>query len=450
MFDTLSDKFQNLFTTLSKNRKLTEENISNATREVRLSLLEADVNYSVASSFIKSVKEKALGDKVLKSISPSEQFIEVIHEELKDLMGKEESILNYSSNTSFFMLCGLQGSGKTSSCAKLAKYLQKQNKKVLLVAADLQRPAAILQLQKLASDISCEVFSIENEKKPLNVVKKAKEHAEQNEFDVVVIDTAGRLHLDDELMRELEQIKSLTDPSEILFVANATTGQDAVNTAFEFDKRLDITGSILTMLDGDARGGAAISISHITKKPLKFEGIGERIDDFQLFNPKSMADRILGMGDIVNLVKKAKENIDEEESKDLEKKLKKAAFTYDDYLRQMKMMKKMGSVKSLMKMVPGFSSMGDIDLPEDELKKIESIILSMTPSERFEREELSHHRKKRIAKGSGTKIDDVNKLVKGFKRIKTLLKSMNNKGFKGLFSNMNQLKKKSGRNFLWP
>nr|NGX26777.1 Signal recognition particle protein [Chlamydiota bacterium] len=323
------------------------------------------------------------------------------------------------------LMCGLQGAGKTTMTAKLALYLKKKkNKKVLVAACDLQRPAAVEQLKRICAQSETEVVAIEGEKKPLKVAKAAHSRARKEGFDVLIVDTAGRLHIDAPLMNELKDLKKALDPQEILFVANATTGQDAVKTAQEFDNTLGITGSILTMLDGSARAGAAISITEVTKKPLKFEGIGEHIDDIQVFNPKSMADRILGMGDVVNLVKKVEEHIDEEESAKLEKKMRRAAFTYDDYLKQIGMMKKMGSFKSLLKMVPGMSNLGDLDISEKEFQKTEAIIQSMTPIEREERVELIPSRRHRIANGSGTSIDDVNRLVKGFKKLKKLCKSM--------------------------
>jgi signal recognition particle subunit SRP54 len=333
------------------------------------------------------------------------------------------------------MLCGLQGSGKTTTCVKIANFLKKKHKKVLIAACDLQRPAAIEQLKKLANEIKIEVFSIPEEKRTIKVVKKAYQKTQDEKYDILIIDTAGRLHIDMPLMNELKDIAKLTNPDEILYVANATFGQDAVKTAEEFNRHVNITGSILTMLDSDARAGAAISIKEITKKPLKFEATGEKIDDFQIFNPRSMADRILGMGDIINLVRKAKDVSDEEEAIKLEKKIKKNSFNYNDYIKQMSMIKKMGSIKGLLKMVPGFSALSSFDMPEDQLKKIEAMIKSMTEDERLENVELSHNRRKRIATGSGTTIDDINRLIKGFKRIKQLLKKMPAKGLaKGMFN----------------
>jgi len=426
MFGALTDKLQNLFSSLAGKKSLTEDNIADAVRQVRLALLDADVNYTVVSNFVKRVKEKAIGDSVMKSVTPGQQFTKLVHGELIALMGTDEVPLDLKAKLSVIMVCGLQGSGKTTSCAKLATYIGKtaKGKKILLAACDLQRPAAIDQLKKLGSDIDVPVFHLEGEKSPLKMAKKAYEKADAEGFDVLIVDTAGRLHIDEELMKELEEMKKFLEPREVLFVANATTGQDAVKTAAEFDKRVQITGTILTMLDGNARAGAAISIREVTNKPLKFEGVGEKIGDLQIFNPRSMADRILGMGDVINLVKKAQENISEEESLDLEKKLKKASFTYEDYLKQMSMVRKMGSFKSLLKMIPGFGAMGDIDFSDTEFNKMEAIIYSMTPAERQEKVELEHERRKRIAKGSGVPVDDVNRMVKGFKRVKQLFKNM--------------------------
>jgi signal recognition particle subunit SRP54 len=426
MFGSLTEKFQQMFSGLMGKKTLTEDNISDAVRQVRLALLDADVNYSVTSNFVKRVKEKAVGDDVIKSVSPGQQFIKLVHEELVALMGTEESVLELQGMPHVILLCGLQGSGKTTHCAKLAAYLQKKhpNKRTLLAACDLQRPAAIDQLKKLASQIDVPVFSIEGEKNPIRVAKEALQKAKTEGYDTLIVDTAGRLAIDEELMQQLVEIKSAVQPHEILFVASAATGQDAVKTAVEFDKHVQISGTILTMLDGNARAGAAISIREVTNKPLKFEGIGEKIGDIQPFNPHSMADRILGMGDVINLVRKAEETMDEEESKALEKKILKAAFTYDDYLKQMAMVKRMGSFKSLLKMLPGMSNLGDMDFDEKEFNKIEAMITSMTIKERMELVELVPSRRRRIALGSGTTIDDVNRMVKGFKKLKQFCKEM--------------------------
>lgn len=426
MFGALTDKLQNLFQSLRGKKTFTEDNISDAVREVRLALLDADVNFTVVSAFVKRVKEKALGDTVLKSLTPGQQFTKLVHDELIALMGSEEAPLDLNAKLAVILLCGLQGSGKTTTSAKLAAYIGRtfKGKKVMLAACDLQRPAAIEQLKKLGGDIGVPVFHEPGEMSPVKMAKKALAKAEKEGFDVLIVDTAGRLHVDEDLMRELEEIKKVTAPREVLFVANASTGQDAVKTAAEFDKKVEITGTILTMLDGNARAGAAISIREVTQKPLKFEGIGEKVSDLQLFNPNSMADRILGMGDVINLVRKAEENYSEEESRELEKKLKKASFTYEDYLKQMGVVRKMGSLKSLLKMVPGFGSMGDMDFSDSEFNKMEAIIFSMTPAERQEKVELEHGRRKRLAKGSGVAVDDVNRMIKGFKRVKQLFKNM--------------------------
>ena len=427
MFGSLTEKFQNLASSLRGKKSLTEDNISDATRQVRLALLDADVNFSVVSAFIKQVKAKALGDAVIKSVDPGDQFIKVVHDELVALMGSEEARLNLKGEPTVILLCGLQGSGKTTHCAKLAHYLKGKEflRRPLLVACDLQRPAAIEQLKTLASQIEVDVFTLDGEKKPLKVAKKAMDHAQKEGYDTIIFDTAGRLHIDDELMAELKGVKEYVNPQEVLFVANAALGQDAVKTAKEFDEQIGITGTILTMLDGTSRAGAAISIKEVTAQPLKFEGVGEKMDDFQLFNPTSMADRILGMGDVINLVKKAKEHVDEEDAKKLEEKLKKAAFTYEDYLKQMATFRKMGSFKSLMTMLPGMNQLpADLDINEKEFNKLEAMILSMTIKERQGLVELEPSRRRRIATGSGTTIDDVNKLVKGFKRLKQFFKQM--------------------------
>lgn len=426
MFGALTEKFQGVFSSLRGRKTLTEENVSDAVRQVRLALLDADVNYGVVSQFIKRVKEKALGDAVLKSVSPGEQFTKLVHDELVALMGTEESPLEIKGSPHVILMCGLQGSGKTTQCAKLAAYIQKKypGKKVLLAACDLQRPAAIQQLKVLANQVGASVCSPEGESDPVLVATQALRTAKAEGFDVLIVDTAGRLHVDEELMAQLSLVKAAVEPHETFFVASAATGQDAVKTAAEFDQRVAITGTILTMLDGNARAGAAISIREVTGKALRFEGIGEKIADLQPFNPRSMADRILGMGDIINLVRKAEESFDEKERGDLEKKLLKAAFTYDDYLKQMATFKKMGPLKSLLKMLPGMSELGSIDIDEKELDRIEAMIRAMTLKERAEKVELIPSRRRRIAMGSGTSMDDVNRMVKGFKRLKQFCKEM--------------------------
>lgn len=441
MLGYLSEKMQSLIGKLVGQKKLTEENISEAVREVRMALLEADVSYAVAKKLVQTLKEKALGDEVIKSVTPGQQFVKIVHDSLKELMGNHEVKLRLDSKPAVIMMCGLQGSGKTTHSAKLAKYLKKvgECKKPLLAACDLQRPAAIEQLKTLGKQIDVPVFSIEGENNPLTVAKQAYKYAKEEHCDLLIIDTAGRLHIDENMMQQLEEIKSALNPHEILFVVNSTTGQDAVNIAAAFNKRIEISGTILTMLDGNTRGGAAISIREVTGKPLIFEGIGEKVDDIQLFNPESMADRILGMGDTINLVKKAQEHMDEDEAKKLEKKIRTATFTYEDYLNQIQMVKKMGSLKGLMSMLPGASSLGALDIDEKKFFKIEAIVFSMTPAERQCKAELSISRRKRIAKGSGTQLEDVNKLEKTFKQAKKFFKNM---------PNMKQLQKMMGGS-LW-
>lgn len=429
MFDNLNKKLQSLFSSLKGNRKFTESNLADAIRQVRLTLLEADVNYSVASIFVQKVKNAAMGQSILQSITPGQQFTKIVHDSLVELMGSEEFPLHMQEKPLVIMLCGLQGSGKTTTAAKLGFYLKNKKKKVLLAACDLQRPAAVEQLQKLAEDNQLSFFSVEHPKGAVDVAEQAKRKAVKEKFDVLIVDTAGRLHLDEVMMEELALVKKAISPQETLFVANATTGQDAVNTAKSFDEKIAVSGTILTMLDGDARGGAAISIREVTQKPLKFEGVGERICDFQVFNPRSMADRILGMGDVINLVKKAQEHADENTQKEMEKKIKKANFTYEDYLKQMGMIQKMGSVKGLLKMIPGMSALGNLNMTDSSLKKIEAMILSMTVEERQGHAgELGYSRRKRISSGCGCTIEEVNRMVKGFKQIKQFIKNMPKKG----------------------
>ncbi len=442
MLGALTEKMQNLLSRMAGKKTLSEENIAEAAAEVRMALLEADVNYSVAKTLVKRVKEKAVGDDVLKAVSPGQQFIKIVHDELVALMGGTEAKLDLSSKPAVIMLCGLQGSGKTTHCAKLANYLRKQKliKNPLLAACDLQRPAAIEQLQTLGKQINIPVFTLIGEADPVKVAKAALEKARQENHDLLILDTAGRLHIDDELMQQLERIRDITRPGEILFVANAATGQDAVTVAEAFNKRVEVTGTILTMLDSNMRGGAAISIREVTGKPLKFEGIGEKIDDIQPFNPSSMADRILGMGDTINLVRRAQEHFDESEAQSLEKKLRTASFTFEDYLKQIQMVKKMGSFKSLLGMLPGMGSLKDLQIDDKEFVRVEAMIQSMTPEERGCRSELSVPRRKRIARGSGTTIDDINRLAKSFKQAKLFFKNM---------PNMKQLEKLMGGS-RWP
>ncbi|MBM3196054.1 MAG: signal recognition particle protein [Chlamydiae bacterium] len=426
MFQGLSDKFRNIFSSLTGVTKLTEENVSEAVRNVRMALLDADVSYPIVSAFVKKVKERVLGSEATHHIKPKDLFVKVVHDELVSLMGALEPSIRMKGNPSVWMLIGLQGVGKTTQAVKLANLLKgkKYNKSPLVIAADLQRPAAIEQLKILATRAHVAVYADLQEKDPLVVVKKGLEHAKKNEHDVVLIDTAGRLHIDQALMEQIRQIKEMTHPDEVLFVASAASGQDAVKTADEFNKAVEITGSILTMLDGTARAGAAISILEVTKCPLKFEGIGEGIQDIQLFNPSSMADRILGMGDVINLVKKVQNTFDAEDQPDMEKKLLQGSFTYQDFLEQLTKLSKLGPMKGLLKMIPGLPDLpNDIDFEKDS-KKAKAIIYSMTANERQGETEIDHGRRQRIAKGSGTFIEDVNRLVKGFKQAKLFSKNI--------------------------
>lgn len=437
MFGALTDKFQSIFSRFRSQKKLTEENISEAVNEVRLALLEADVQYAVAKTFILRVKEKALGNKIVESVDAHQQFVKIVHDELVALMGTNEEELQFSKKPARLMLCGLQGSGKTTQAVKLATFLKKKGryKSPCVVACDLQRPAAKEQLRSLAASASINFCGLDSTQNPVEVAKYALSQAASMGWDLLLFDTAGRLHIDDELMVEIQKLKELILPDEILFVANAATGQDAVKAAKAFNDRLQLTGSILTMLDGTSRSGAAISIREVTGMPIKFEGVGEKVDDIQVFNPTSMADRILGMGDTINLVRRAEEHFDEKQAKELEHKLKKASFSYDDYLKQLQTVKKMGSFKSLLGMLPGMSQLKELNFDDREFGKVEAIILSMTPAERQELCELSVPRRKRIARGSGTTIDDVNRLHKSFRQAKQFFKNI---------PNMKQLEKMFG------
>lgn len=433
IFESLSEKLNHAFSKIIHRGKLTELEIKDAMREVKIALLEADVNYLVVKKFIASVSEKAVGDEVMKSLTPAQQVIKIVNEELTALMGSTNQKLNVASKPpTVIMMCGLQGAGKTTMCAKLAYHLKKSGKRPLLVACDIYRPAAINQLQVVGKQAGAEVF----ERGTANPVKTSKEaiaYAVKQGFDTVIIDTAGRLHINEELMKELENIKKETQPTEILLTVDAMTGQDAVTVAEEFNNKLDITGVILTKLDGDTRGGAALSIRSITGKPIKFCGVGEKIGDLEPFYPDRIASRILGMGDVLTLIERAQEAVSEEQAKELEKKFRQNSFNFEDYLVQMENLKKMGNMKDLLAMIPGLGSklksMPDID--ENVLKKNKAIIQSMTVKERRNPEILKASHKKRIAQGSGTGIQDVNALLKQMEQSKELLKQMKNKkGFR--------------------
>lgn len=432
LFESLSEKLSHAFSKIIHRGKLTELEIKDAMREVKIALLEADVNYLVVKKFIAEVSEKAVGDQVMKSLTPAQQVIKIVNEELTNLMGSTNQKLNFASKPpTVIMMCGLQGAGKTTMCAKLAYHLKKLGKRPLLVACDVYRPAAIDQLKVVASKAGAEVFE-KGLNNPVKTSKEAVAFAIKQGYDTVIIDTAGRLHINEELMDELLKIKKETAPSEILLTVDAMTGQDAITVAEEFNNKLDITGVILTKLDGDTRGGAALSIKTITGKPIKFSGVGEKIGDLEPFYPARIASRILGMGDVLTLIEKAQEAVSEEEAKELERKFRQNNFNFEDYLVQMENLKKMGNIKDIVAMIPGLGSkMKQIpDIDENLLKKNKAIIQSMTVKERRNPDILKASHKKRIADGSGTGIQDVNALLKQMEQTKELMKQMKNKKFK--------------------
>ena len=434
MFQDLTEKLEGVIKTLRGQGKLTEKNISDALKEVRRVLLEADVNYKVAKTFITNVQEKALGQKVLKSITPGQQIVKIIYDELVNLMGNANVPLKISGKIpSIIMLCGLQGSGKTTLAGKLGLYLKKKGHKPVLVAADIYRPAAVKQLEIVGSQIEVPVISEQN-KSAIKICQSAIAHCRKHGNDIAIFDTAGRLHIDDEMMTELQEIKKKTSPDEILFVADSMTGQDAVNTAKEFMNWLDFDGIVLTKMDGDARGGAALSMRMVTNKPIKFISTGEKLDALEVFHPDRMASRILGMGDVVTLVEKAQEAVDREQAAKLEKKLRKQQFTLQDFYDQLQQIKKMGPLSQLIGMLPGMQGkmMKGLDVDDRALVKVEAIINSMTPEERQKPHIIDGSRRKRIARGSGTSIQDVNQLLKQFKMMQKMMKNINKIGFKGL------------------
>lgn len=444
MFENLTDKFERAFKVLKGQGQITEINVAETLKEVRRALLDADVNFNTAKSFTNTVKEKALGRDVLNAISPGQLMVKICHEELIELMGGNEVGINLHGSPSVILMSGLQGSGKTTFTGKLAKYLtSKKGKNVLMAACDVYRPAAIDQLHVLGEQLSIDVFSDKENKDPIQIAKKAIEFAKSNSKNVVIIDTAGRLAVDEQMMEEIYQIKKAINPSEILFVVDSMTGQDAVNTAKAFNEKIDFDGVVLTKLDGDTRGGAALSIKTVVEKPIKFIGIGEKMDALDVFYPKRMADRILGMGDVVSLVEKAQEQIDEAEAKRLQKRILKDQFDLNDFLSQLQQIKKMGNVKDLMGMIPGMGkAMKGADIPDDAFKGIEAIILSMTPKERAKPDILNVSRKNRIAKGSGTTVVEVNKLIKQFEEMRKMMKMMKNP--RNMMNMMNRMKGMGG------
>lgn len=423
MLDNLGSRFQEIFKKVRGHGKLSESNIKDALKEVKMSLLEADVNYKVVKDFTAKIQEKAIGTDVLKGINPGQQFIKIVNDELVELLGGTNARLTKGvRNPTVLMLAGLQGAGKTTFAAKLGNYLKKQGEKVLMVGADVYRPAAIKQLQVLGEQTGIEVYSEENHQDAVGICERGLAKAKELGSTYMIIDTAGRLHIDEKLMDELKEIKRLTRPQEILLVVDAMIGQDAVNLAESFNNVLNIDGVVLTKLDGDTRGGAALSIKAVVGKPIKFVGVGEKIDDIELFHPERLVSRILGMGDVVSLVEKAQSAIDEEDAKSLEEKIRTQKFDLDDFLKQLQNIKKLGSLGSILKMIPGMGQIGDLAPAEKEMKKVEAIIQSMTKEERKKPEILKASRKQRIAKGSGTEIADINRLLKQFEQMKAMMK----------------------------
>ncbi|MBJ7429022.1 MAG: signal recognition particle protein [Bacteroidia bacterium] len=426
MFESLSSKLDKAFKNLKGQGKITEINVAETVKEIRKALIDADVNYKIAKQFTDTVKEKALGQNVLTSVSPGQLLVKIVNDELTELLGGKTENINTSGNPSIILMAGLQGSGKTTHSAKLANYFKKQGKSVLLAAADVYRPAAIEQLKVLGQQIEVPVYFEMENKNPVEIAQNAVKAAKDGNHKILIIDTAGRLSIDEEMMAEIGNIKATVQPQEILFVVDSMTGQDAVNTAKAFNDVLDFTGVILTKLDGDTRGGAALSIKTIVEKPIKFVGMGEKMEALDVFHPDRMAQRILGMGDIVTLVERAQSVFDEEEAAKIQKKLLKDQFTFEDFYSQIQQIKKMGNLKDLMAMIPGVSkAIKDIDISDDAFKGIEAIINSMTPSERRTPDILNGSRRKRVADGSGTDIQQVNQLLKQFEEMRKMMRTMN-------------------------
>lgn len=424
MFESLSDRLQGALSKLTGRGKLSEADVDEAMREVKLALLEADVNYKVVKDFIKVVKERAVGSEVMESLTPGQHVVKIVNEELTNMMGGEASKLDFSGHSpAVILMCGLQGAGKTTTSAKLALNLKKDNRKPLLVAADVYRPAAIKQLQTVGAQVEVPVFTMGDEISPVEIAKSSIEYARKNGLDTVIVDTAGRLQIDEAMMGEITSIKEEVKPNEILLVVDAMTGQEAVNVAKTFDEALSLTGIVMTKLDGDARGGAALSIKSVVNKPIKLVGVGEKLTDLQTFHPDRMANRILGMGDVLSLIEKAEATLDEKNAKELEKKLREQSFTLDDYLDQIRQVRNMGPIEELLGMIPGMgNAMKGIKVDEKEFDKVEAIIQSMTIEERTKPEIVERQRRQRIANGSGTNLNDVNKLLKNFKELKKVMK----------------------------
>ncbi|MCK4664792.1 MAG: signal recognition particle protein [Bacteroidales bacterium] len=439
MFENLSDKLERSFKLLKGQGRITEINVAETLKDVRRALLDADVNYKIAKLFTDNIKEKALGQNVLKAINPGQMMIKIVHDELSELMGGQKQDVNLKGNPAIILIAGLQGSGKTTFSGKLANFLKnKKGKSPLLVACDVYRPAAIEQLKVIAEQISIPVYTDEGNKNPVKIAKSSIKHAKQNNHDLVIIDTAGRLAIDQEMMDEIAAIKKAVTPHETLFVVDSMTGQDAVNTAKEFNDRLDYEGVVLTKLDGDTRGGAALSIKSIVNKPIKFVSTGEKMDALDIFYPERMSDRILGMGDIVSFVEKAQEQFDVDEARKLQKKIAKNQFNFNDFISQIQQIKKMGNIKDLASMIPGVGkAMKNIDIDDDAFKGIEAIVYSMTPAERENPTLLNGSRRKRIAFGSGTTIQEVNRLIKQFNDTRKMMKMMSSgKNLSKMMGNM--------------
>jgi signal recognition particle subunit SRP54 len=439
MFESLSSKLERAFKVLKGQGYITEINVAETMKEVRKALLDADVNYKIAKEFTDEVKKKALGQNVLKAVSPSQLMVKITYDEFIELMGREAVDINVKPNPAIILMAGLQGSGKTTHAAKLAKMLKtKRGKNPLLVACDVYRPAAIDQLKTLGTQIEVEVFTDENSKKPVDIAKRAVQHAKEWGYNVVIIDTAGRLAIDQQMMDEIGNIKDAVNPHEILFVVDAMTGQDAVNTAKAFNDKLNFDGVILTKMDGDTRGGAALTIKSVVNKPIKFIGVGEKMDALDVFHPDRLAERILGMGDIRSFVEKAQEQFDEEEAIKLQRKLAKNQFDFNDFLSQISQIKKMGNIKDMMSMIPGVGkAIKDMDIDDNAFKSVEAIILSMTPYERANPDVLNGSRKKRIANGSGTDVQEVNKLIKQFDDMRKMMRMVSGGKAKGLMNMLN-------------
>lgn len=433
MFENLSERLEKSFKLLKGQGRISEINIAETLKEVRRALLDADVNFKIAKQFTDAVKQKAVGQDVLKSVNPSQMMVKIVHDELVELMGGDKTDINIKISPSIVLIAGLQGSGKTTFSGKLAKWAKsKKGKNPLLVACDVYRPAAIEQLKIIGTQVETPVYTEDGNLNPVSIAKNAIKEAKKMGYDMVIIDTAGRLAIDEEMMNEISSVKDAVNPHEILFVVDSMTGQDAVNTAREFNERLDFDGVVLTKLDGDTRGGAALSIKSVVNKPIKFVSSGEKMDALDIFYPGRMADRILGMGDIVSLVEKAQEQFDSEEARKLQKKIAKDQFDFNDFIAQIEQIKKMGNVKDLMAMIPGVGkAVKDLDIDDDAFKGIEAIIKSMTPEERINPTVLNGSRRKRIASGSGTTVQEVNKLLKQFDETRRMMKMMTKSGNMG-------------------